>query len=154
MNRKINVKKAIIWGFIVFILSGIVSNILWQNPYVAGIYEQFKNHPTIKPMDDFGGIGNWLTITMIFSLLYNALIIIFYLILYQSIPGNGWRKGLNYGMIVGLIKAVPEAFNQYMLFVYPKILIIIQLINSLLSILIFCLLLSIIFKKANVIQVR
>ena len=61
-------------------------------------------------------------------------------------------KGLFFGLLLGFVKAVPEAFNQWMLFDYPTILITVQLINTLLGLTIFGILLAIIFEKFKVVQ--
>lgn len=54
-------------------------------------------------------------------------------------------KGLSFGLIIGFIKSVPEAFNQWMIINYPVPLILVQLFNTYLSIIIFGLLLGFIF---------
>ena len=65
---KINYKKALLAGIVIFLIDMIIGNILWMNPYVAGIFEKFKGHASIKSMDAFGGLGNWLLLTFIFGL--------------------------------------------------------------------------------------
>jgi hypothetical protein len=101
-------------------------------------------------MDYFGGLGNWLGLTFLFGILFTVLIIWLYLLLYPSLPGSGWQKGLFYGLMVGGIKAVPEAFNQWMLFDYPTILIVMQLTNTMLGLTIFGLLLAVVVDKIGV----
>ncbi|MEW6529023.1 MAG: hypothetical protein AB1391_03985 [Candidatus Micrarchaeota archaeon] len=152
MKITINYKKVVIWGIVVIILQMFVGNLLYQNPIVSGIYEQYKGHPSTKSMDYFGGLGNWLLLTMLFSIFLEIVFIILYLLLYKSIPGTGWKRGLSFGLMIGFIKAVPEAFNQWMLFVYPTILIQVQLINTLLSLVIFGILLAVIFGRFKVIE--
>ncbi|MEW6042143.1 MAG: hypothetical protein AB1633_11545 [Elusimicrobiota bacterium] len=154
MKTTINYKKVVIWGIVVIILQMFVGNLLYQNPIVSGIYEQYEGHPSTKPMDYFGGLGNWLLLTMLFGIFLEIVFIILYLLLYKSIPGTGWKKGLSFGLMIGFIKAVPEAFNQWMLFAYPTILIHIQLINTLISLIIFGILLAVIFEKFKVIEKR
>ncbi len=86
------------------------------------------------------------------SIILITLFIVLYLLFYKSIPGKGWKKGIVFGLMIWIIKAVPEAFNQWMLFDYPAILIIIPLINGLIGMLIFGFLLSLIFEKFKVIE--
>jgi hypothetical protein len=104
-------------------------------------------------MDYFGGLGNWLLLTFLFGIFFTILIIALYLLLYDRIPGTGWQKGVAFGLMVGFIKAVPEAFNQWMIFDYPTILIVVQLINTLLGLTLFGLLLAVVFEKLKVIEV-
>ena len=87
-------------------------------------------------------------LNMVFGIFLIAFFIYLYIVLHPALPGkSGWSKGLYFGFIVGTIKAVPEAFNQFMLFTYPKILIGIQLFNTLVSIIIFGVVLGVIFEK-------
>ena len=130
MKTTINYKKAIIWGAIVWIIQMIISNLLYMNPIVMGINKQYEGHPTIKSFDFIGGLSNWILLTLLFGTFLTIVWIVLYLLFYRSIPGVRWRKGLFYGLIIGFIKAVPEAFNQWMLFVYPVPLILMQLVNQ------------------------
>ncbi|MBL7162309.1 MAG: hypothetical protein ISS57_06860 [Anaerolineales bacterium] len=106
----------------------------------------------MKPMETFGGQANWILLTMLFGTFLTIIFIILYLILYKGLPGKGWQKGLFFGVMIAFIKAVPEAFNQWMIFEYPNILIIIQLINTLAGLVIFGIAIGIIFDKFKVIE--
>ena len=77
--------------------------------------------------------------------------IFLYILLYNAIPSKGWKKGLFYGLIIGLLRSIPEAFNQWTLFNYPDILILIQTINTFLGYLVFGVMLGFVFDKAKVI---
>lgn len=152
METKINYKKAAIWGIVVLVIQMFVGNLLYMNPIVSGIFKQYEGHPSTKPMDYFGGVGNWLLLTMSFGIIFCIVLIILYLLLYKSIPGTGWKKGLSFGLMIGFIKAVPEAFNQWLIFDYPTILIQVQLINTLIGLAIFGILLAVFFEKFKVIE--
>jgi hypothetical protein len=154
MNTVVNYKKAIIWGFVVIIIQMFVSNLLYQNPVVSGIFKQYEGHPSTKPMEYFGGLGIWLLLTFLFGIIFTVLMIALYLLLYERMPGIGWQKGLFFGLMVGFIKAVPEAFNQWMIFDYPTILIVLQLINTLVGITIFGILLAALFARFKVVEAR
>ncbi|MCK5137646.1 MAG: hypothetical protein KAR19_17810 [Bacteroidales bacterium] len=151
VKTTIDYKKALLWGAIVWVIQMLVGNLLWMNPIVANINQQYAGHPTIKSFDFIGGMSNWILVTLLFGTVFIIVCIILYLILYRSLPGQGWKKGLFFGLMVGFIKAVPEAFNQWMLFVYPESLILVQLANTLIGFLIFGTLLGFFYKKFNVI---
>lgn len=108
----------------------------------------------MKPMEAFGGLGNWLLLTMLFGTFLIIIFIALYLILYKGLPGKGWKKGLFFGVMIGFIKAVPEAFNQWMIFDYPNILILLQLINTLVGLMFFGIVLGFIFDKFKVIKIE
>jgi len=90
-----------------------------MNPIVAGANKQFEGHPSIKSFDFIGGLGNWILLTMIFGILLMIFWMFLYNLLYNSLPGKGWLKGLSFGIIIGFVKAVPEAFNQWIVINYP-----------------------------------
>jgi len=154
MKRTINYKKAFLWGAVVWLIQMFVGNLLWMNPIVAGINQQYEGHPTMKSFDFIGGMSNWISVTLLFGTVFIIVCIILYLILYRSLPSEGWKKGLFFGFMIGFIKAVPEAFNQWMLFVYPEQLILVQLINTMLGFLIFGMFLGLFYKKFRVITIE
>jgi len=93
-----------------------IGNLFYMNPLVIDIFKKYEGHPAMKPMEVFGGITNWIMLNTIFSIIFIAILILLYLKLYEGIPGKSWKKGLSYGLIIGFVKVVPEAFNQFMLF--------------------------------------
>jgi len=152
MKTKINIKKAILWGFVVIIIQMLISNLFYMNPIVAKINERFVGHPSLKTFDFIGGLVNWIMLTMVFGIILMIIWIILYRYTYIIIPGKGWIKGLIFGFILGLIKSVPEAFNQFMVINYPIPLIMVQLINTLLGLTIFGFLLGFFYSKFKVIE--
>jgi hypothetical protein len=151
MKMKINTKKAVIWGTILIILQMIIGNMLYMNPVVANINKQFEGHPSIKSFDFLGGLENWIILTMVFGIFLMIIWIFLYKLFYSSLPGKGWIKGLYFGIIIGFIKSVPEAFNQWMVINYPTPLILIQLFNTFISLVIFGALLGFLYSKFKVI---
>jgi len=149
---KFNTKKALLWGLVVMLIQMVLGNLLYMNPFVSNLYAQYEGHPAIKTFEFIGGLGNWILVTMIFSILLMTFWIVLYKYTYLSIPGNGWVKGLIFGLVVGLIKSVPEAFNQWMTINYPVPLIIAQLINTLLGLMIFGTLMGFFFHRFKVVE--
>ena len=92
-------------------------------------------------------------IRTLFHVLYLSACIYLYILFYRSIPGSGWNKRLIFGLIIGVMKHTPEAFNQWTLIVYPGQLILLQLINGVLSLVIFGALLAIILEKSESIKI-
>lgn len=154
MMKKVNYGKAVVWGFLVMAIDMMIGNLLYLNPLVSGIFGHFEGHPSIRTMEYFGGMENFILLQAAFGVFISAAYIALYLLLFESIPGTGWKKGLSFGLLLGIVKVVPEAFNQWMLFNYPAILIETQLVNSFISLLIFSLLMSVIFSKFNVVRIE
>ncbi len=153
MEIKINYKKVLIYGFLVLIIDMIIGNILYLNPFVSETYKNFEGHASLKPIESFGSIGKYITITMLFSVFFVAFLIFIFLLFYINIPGKRWQKGLYFGILVALLKAVPEAFNQYMNINYPGQLILIQLLNTFIGLILFGIYLEIIFRKSKTIEI-
>ena len=130
----------------------IIGNLLYLNPIVSGIYAQYEGHHSSKPIEYFGGTNNWIALMAVFGIIHGAIVIILYLLLYKGIPGTGWRRGLIFGLMCWIIGTVPEAFNQWMLFDYPAILIKIPLINGFIGWAVFGILISVLFQKFKVIE--
>lgn len=152
MKTRFNTKKAFLWGTIIIVIQMIIGNIFYMNPIVAEINKRFEGHCSIKTFDFVGGLGNWILLTMIFGILLMIFWILLFKYCYPCLPGKGWLKGLVFGLIIGIIKSVPEAFNQWMTINYPTPLILIQLVNTFLGLVIFGALLGFFFTKFKVIE--
>ncbi|MEW6574363.1 MAG: hypothetical protein AB1374_12120 [Bacillota bacterium] len=124
MKTKLNMKRAILWSTILIIIQMALGNLLYMNPIVSSINKQFEGHPSIKSFDFIGGLGNWIVLTMVFGIILMIFWIFLYNLFYNSLPGKNWIKGLFFGLIIGFIKSVPEAFNQWMVIDYPVPLIL------------------------------
>lgn len=154
MKKQINIKKAIIWGAVAWLIQMVIGNVLWMNPISMEINQRYSGHPTIKDFNFLGGMTNWILVTLAFGTFLITVWILLYLLLYTSIPGKNWVKGLCFGAIIGFIRVVPEAFNQWMLFVYPEPLILLQLINTLVSTILFGIILGFFYFKFRVVTLE
>jgi len=148
----VNYKKAVIGSIIVIVLQMFVFYLLWMNPMARDLSAQFTDHPIIKPYEFVGGQDNWLMLRTIFHIVFLSSFIYLYLFFYNTIPGAGWKKGLCFGLLIAALTHIPEAFNQWTLIAYPSQLILLQLINGAVALAIYGILVSIIFKKMNVIK--
>ncbi|MFC1750189.1 hypothetical protein ACFL2V_15420 [Pseudomonadota bacterium] len=146
-------KKAFIFGALIILVQMAVYSALWLNPYIDAISAQFADNPAVKPYDYFGGLDNWMRLRTLYNVVFLAILIKIFLMFYSNIPGKGWIKGIYFGLIISLIKVLPEAFNKWTLIVYPDELILLQLINGSIGLVVFGVLVSTIFHKFSVIRV-
>ena len=153
MKKQVDLRKAVLWGSVAWIAHLVIGNLIWMNPWSVALNQKYTGHPTIKTFEFVGGISNWLLLTFGFGLLLTFFFIALYLRFYESIPGTGWKKGLVFGLIVSVLKAVPEVFNQWMLFVYPTELIVQQLINTLIGTILFFMVLAWLYHRFKVVQI-
>ncbi len=84
---------------------------------------------------------------IIFDLINAFILVIVFHILYKSIPGKGWKKGLNYGLIVGLFRVVMSSFTAIVIYNIPTSTILITTLVSYIEIIILCIALSLIHKN-------
>jgi len=152
MGIKVNIQKAIIWGIVVVVFQLLLGYFLYMNSFVSGIFSKYSDYSFLKPAEFFGGMDNWFLITTLFSIIIIIVFIALYLVFYKTIPGKGWIKGLFFGGIFGFVRAVPEAFNQWMLFKYSGILILTQMLIAFIGMLVFGVVLALIYESTNVIE--
>lgn len=142
-------KKTIAYGAVIIFLQMIVFSILWANPFVKDLLDQFSTHPSVKTYDFIGGEDNWKLARMLFHVAFMAVAIYIYTLLYSAIPGGPWLKGVYFGILIGILRFIPEAFNTWTLVAYPDVLILLRLVLGLVSFTIFGVLVSVILKKSS-----
>jgi len=152
-NIQVHTTKAVILGIIAILLQMGVYYIIWMNPFVNDISLQFADHPTVKPYEYFGGLDNWMQMRTVYLVIMLAILIKIYLMFYTNIPGTGWQKGMWFGLILGIIKVIPNAFNTWTLIVYPNELILIQMVNGVIGFIIFGVIVSTTYDYFNVIKI-
>jgi hypothetical protein len=152
MKTKINYAGAVFWGFVITAFGMYLGNYLYTNPVVSRILTRYEGIPVMGSGGFFSAQGSPFLPQVIFGLIFSAVIIGLYLMLYESIPGTGWKKGLAFGLMIGVVKAVPEAFYQWAIYKSPAILIETHLANSFISLVVFCVLLSAAFERFKVIM--
>jgi chromate transport protein ChrA len=67
--------------------------------------------------------------------------------IYNGIPGFGWKKGLYYGLIVGLFRVVMMSFSTIVMYNIPLRMVITSLITGYIEIVILCIILAVIYEK-------
>jgi len=69
------------------------------------------------------------------------------MIIYNGIPRFGWKKGLYYGLIVGLFRVVMMSFLTIVMYNILLRLIITSLITGYIEIVTLCIILALIYEK-------
>jgi MFS superfamily sulfate permease-like transporter len=152
LNYEVDIKKAVIWGIVLLIISMVIMSVAYQNPLVSGIYHQYQDHSSFKPAEEVGGMGMWMFLMFTGSAVFDAVFIILFLMVHPRLPGNGIQKGLFWGLIYWIFRALPEGLNQYLLFNYPVKLIWVSIINGFIMALLLGLIMGIIFEKMKVVK--
>lgn len=84
---------------------------------------------------------------IVFDIINGFILVVVYKILYDGIPDENWRKGLNYGIIVGLFRVLMMAFSTFVMYDVPLELIITSLAAGYIEIVVLCILLAMIYDK-------
>ncbi len=143
-----NCKKIIIAGLAAGIVSFIVGSILYMNPLVSDIYAQYGTWPGAKPMDDFGGLGNWMLLMLLGSLVAGVLIAVLYSYTEKAIKvKQTWIKGAFYGFLFWLATGPQYHYNVWLMYQVADIINIIELFNSLIGSLVLGIFLAVVYEK-------
>ncbi len=133
-----NTKKILICGIItgtLFIIFDMFIAIL-----TSPIFSPYSDLPIWKtPPNILAGL--------IFDLINGFILVAVYMTIYEGIPGFGWRKGLNYGIIVGLFRVVMMSFSTIVMYNVPSMLVITSLVTGYTEIVILCIILAVIYEK-------
>ncbi len=84
---------------------------------------------------------------LFFDLINGFILVAVYVIIYNGISGFGWKKGLYYGLIVGLFRVVMMSFSSIVMYNIPLRLVITSLITGYIEIAILCIILAVIYEK-------
>jgi hypothetical protein len=110
-----NWKKGIISGIaagVVILIVGMASGFLFSADY--------SSTPQLwKPMT-----GDWWYYMIALDLLEGILYGIVFTMLYNGIPGKGWRKGLNYGIILWVVATIPGMLMTYLTMTVPDTIVV------------------------------
>ena len=134
MKTKKIIACSIVTGVLFVIFDMLIAIIM------SPIYFPYSNLPIWKtPPNILAGL--------IFDLVNGFVLVAVYMTIYKGIPGSGWKKGLNYGLIVGLFRVVMMSFSCIVMYNIPLILVITSLITGYIEIVILCMILAVIYEK-------
>ena len=129
------------------LVSFIVGNILYLNPWVSAIYAA---NPWVGASDmmQFGSLMNWLLVMGLGGIVATIFLAALYAYTEKGLPVKSvWQKGLCFGLLLWLVSTLPLAFNTWLLMTYPVILITIEVINGLIGGLVAGVTLAIVYNK-------
>jgi len=84
---------------------------------------------------------------LIFDLINGFILAAVYTTIYNGIPGFGWRKGLIYGIFVGLFRVVMSSFSTIVMYNIPLTLVITSLIAGCIEIVVLCIILAVVYER-------
>ena len=145
-----NIGGVVISGLVAGLAAFLVGNVLYMNPIVSGIYSKYSNYPCSKPMDYFGGLGNWLILMLAGGLISTVFLAILYSYTEKGLGiKSTWKKGLFFGVLLWLVYKVPTSYYTWLLYSYPDILNIIETFNGLIGSIVAGVVLAIVYERLN-----
>ena len=104
-----NVKRFLVAGIAASVLFLVLDAILGMaggfiGTKVFGL--PFEQPPGIEAKIKFG---------LIFELINGFMLAAIYAVIHPSLPGQGWKKGISYGLLVWGLRVVMGAFSTYMM---------------------------------------
>lgn len=85
-------------------------------------------------------------ISPVFELINGFMLVAVYAVIYGSLPGEGWKKGVSYGLIVWGLRVVMWAFSTYIMTDMSPVLIAITVVTGLVEVLILCVVIAAIYR--------
>jgi hypothetical protein len=141
-------KKIVISGLVAGFAAFMVGNVLYMNPLTSGIYSQYSNYPCSKPMDSFGGLGNWLLLMMSMGLLSTVFVAFLYSYTEKGIGiKSTWKKGLFFGILLFFVNKLPTFYYTWLMYSYPDVLNLIETFNGLIGGIVAGIVLAVIYEK-------
>jgi hypothetical protein len=86
---------------------------------------------------------------LVFDLINGFILVAVYMTIYNGIPGVGWQKGLNYGIIVGLFRVVMTSFSSIVMYNIPSLVVLTGLITGFIEIVLLCVILAVVYEKLS-----
>jgi hypothetical protein len=135
-----NVKRLVVAGIVASVLFLVLDAALGTAGGFIGAEAfdlPFEQPPGIEAKMKFG---------LIFELINGFMLAVIYAVIYPSLPGRGWKKGISYGLLVWGLRVVMGAFSTYMMTDMPPILIAITVVTGLIEVMVLGIVIAAIYK--------
>jgi hypothetical protein len=98
------------------------------------------------PLEQPPGFEAKIQFGLIFELINGFMLAVIYAVIHPSLPGQGWKKGISYGLIVWGLRVVMGAFSTYMMTDMAPVSIVINGVTGLIEVLILGIVIAAIYK--------
>lgn len=89
-----------------------------------------------------------MTYGLIFELINGFMLALIFAVIHPSLPGQGWAKGISYGLLVWGLRVVMWAFSTYLMFDVPATSIAVTVATGLVEVLILGVAIAVIYPAA------
>lgn len=123
--KSTDVCRTLTCGAVLAIAFLVLDVLSFANPLVTSIIAPYAGLSIWKFTNPTApGVSNIFFLPFLFELINGILLAEVWFLINKSLPGKGWMKGLNYGVLVGLFRVVMGAFSTYVMYTVPDIVLI------------------------------
>ena len=142
-------RRIVVSGVVAGLAAFIVGSLLYMNPLVSGIYEQYgKTYACSKPMESFGGVGTWLFLMLLGGLISTIFLAVLYSYTEKAIPiKSAWKKGVFFGLLLWFVSKLPTSYYTWLMYTYPDVLNWIETFNGLIGGIAAGIVLAVVYEK-------
>jgi hypothetical protein len=134
----VNIKKGVIVGIIYAIIAFIIN-------FISGfiLASDYTTTPQLwKPMTDL-----WYYQIIALNLIEGIIFGLIFSVLYNGIPGKGWKRGFNFGLLLWFVGTVPGMLMTYFTMAVPDSIVLSWTIGGLITLLIGGSILAVVYDK-------
>ncbi len=129
-----------------FFMTGLITGFVFL---MLDMFIAIATGPLLSP---FSGLPIWrnppnIAAGAVFDIINGFILAGIFMVMYKGIPGSGWRKGANFGIIVGLLRTVMSSFSALVMYATPAEVVMIQLVSGYAEIVILCVILSLVYER-------
>jgi hypothetical protein len=138
-----NVRRLLVAGIVASVLFLVLDMLLGAagGAIAAQVFGvPFNQPPGIQAKIIFG---------LVFELINGFMLALIYALIHPSLPGQGWKKGIIYGLIVWGLRVVMWAFSTFMMTDMPPALIAITVVTGLIEVLILGVVIAAIYQPGE-----
>jgi len=101
------------------------------------------------PIEQPPGFEAKIKFGLVFELINGFMLAWIYAVIHPSLPGQGWKKGISYGLLVWGLRVVMGAFSTYMMTDTPPNSIAITVVTGLIEVVILCIVVAVIYRTES-----
>ena len=101
------------------------------------------------PIEQPPGFEAKIKFGLVFELINGFMLAWIYAVIHPSLPGQGWKKGISYGLLVWGVRVVMGAFSTYMMTDTPPNSIAITVVTGLIEVVILCIVVAVIYRTES-----
>jgi hypothetical protein len=138
-----NARRLVLAGIVAAVLFLVLDMVFGM---VGGwIVAQISGRPIGLP----AGIETKMGLGLVFELINGFILATIYAVIYRCLPGQGWVKGISYGLLVWALRVVMWAFSTYVMTELSPLLIVVTVGTGLVEVLVLGVVIAAIYRDES-----